>query len=88
MGKNSTVHSQSFSPSHPANMLRSHLSEPFSRLTDPLLLRIVGAKLAVQGRYKLSLFLCVLSRSLQGITERPLPCNYNVIQFVCARSRR
>jgi hypothetical protein len=85
------VHSQSFSPSHPANMLRNHVSEPFSRLTErqnPLLLRIVGAKLAVQGRYKLSLFLCVLSRSLQGIAERPLPCSYNVIQFACALSRR
>jgi hypothetical protein len=32
--------------------------------------------------------LCVLSRSLQGIAERPLPCSYNVIQFVCALSRR
>jgi hypothetical protein len=26
----------------------------------------------------------VLTGSLQGIAERPLPCNYNVIQFVCA----
>jgi len=48
----------------------------------------VGAKLAVQGRHKLSLFLCVLSRSLQGIAERPLPCNYNVIRSVSALSRR
>jgi hypothetical protein len=30
----------------------------------------------------------VLTGSLQGIAERPLPCNYNVIQFVCALSRR
>jgi hypothetical protein len=26
--------------------------------------------------------------SIQGIAERSLPCNYNVIQFVCALSRR
>jgi hypothetical protein len=26
--------------------------------------------------------------SLQGVAERPLPCNYNVIQSVCALSRR
>jgi hypothetical protein len=36
-----------------------------------------GAKFAVQGRYNENLFLGVLSRSLQGIAERPLPCNYN-----------
>jgi len=30
----------------------------------------------------------VLTGSLQDIAERPLPCNYNVIQFVCALSRR
>jgi hypothetical protein len=45
-----------------------------------LLLRTFVAKIAVQGRYKLSPYLRVLSRSLQGIAERPLPCNYNVIQ--------
>src|SRR2546425_6157196 len=33
-------------------------------------------KLAVQGRYSQSLHLGVSSRSLQGIAERPLPCNY------------
>jgi hypothetical protein len=26
----------------------------------------------------------VLTGSLQGIAERPLPCNYNVIPLVCA----
>ena len=39
-----------------------------------------GSRLAVQGRYNQSLFLRVLSRSLQGIAVRPLPCNYYVIQ--------
>ena len=34
-----------------------------------------GSKLAVQGRYNQSLFHRVLSRSLQGIAVRPLPCN-------------
>jgi hypothetical protein len=47
-----------------------------------------GSKLAVQERYNQSLFHRVLSGSLQGIAVRPLPCNYNVIQFVCALSRR
>ena len=43
---------------------------------------------AVQERYKVIPFLNVLSCSLQGIAERPLPCNYYVIQLVCALSRR
>ena len=46
------------------------------------------SKLAVQGRYNMDVFSSVLAGSLQGIAERPLPCNYNVIQFVCALSRR
>jgi hypothetical protein len=45
-------------------------------------------KLAVQGRYKVNLFLCVLTGSVQGVAERPLPCSYNVIRLVCALSRR
>ena len=36
----------------------------------------------------MSVFSSVLTGSLQSIAERPLPCNYNVIQFVCALSRR
>ena len=36
----------------------------------------------------MGVFSSVLTGSLQGIAERPLPCNYNVIQFVCAVSRR
>ena len=48
----------------------------------------VRQKLAVQGRYKVNLFLCVLTGSLQGVAERPLPCSYNVILLVCALSRR
>jgi hypothetical protein len=39
---------------------------------------------AVQGQYNQNWFLGVSSRSSQGIAERPLPCNYNMIQFVCA----
>jgi hypothetical protein len=35
-----------------------------------------GAKLAVQERYNESSFFMVLSCSLQGVAERPLPCNY------------
>jgi hypothetical protein len=29
----------------------------------------------------------VLTGSLQGIAERPLPCNYNVIEWISALSR-
>src|SRR5262245_27941116 len=43
---------------------------------------------AVQERYKFLDFLWVFVASLQGIAERLLPCNYNVLQFVCALSRR
>src|SRR6266849_6005201 len=50
----------------------------------PPTFRFFGARLAVQGRYNVNLFHRVLSGSLQGIAERPLPCNYNVIQFVSA----
>jgi hypothetical protein len=47
-----------------------------------------GPKRAVQGRYNLNLFLGVLRRSLHGVAERPLPCNYNVIQPISTLSRR
>jgi hypothetical protein len=55
---------------------------------NPAVFRTFGSKLAVQGRYNQKPFHHVLSRSLQGIAERPLPCNYNVIQPVSALSRR
>ena len=45
-------------------------------------------KLAVQGRYNQSLCLSVSSYSLQGVAERPLPCNYYVIRYDGALSRR
>ena len=57
-------------------------------LNSPPVLRILGAKLAGQGRYNLNLFLSVLTGSLQGIAERPLPCSYNGIPSVIALSRR
>jgi len=47
-----------------------------------------GSRLAVQRRYNLNLFLSVLTGSLQGFAERPLPCSYNVIPSVIALSRR
>jgi hypothetical protein len=54
-----------------------------SRFSD-----IRDERAAVQGRYKVSKFRSVLTGSLQGIAERPLPCNYNVIQPISALSRR
>src|ERR1700683_662106 len=63
-------------------------SLPFvSGSADPQFFRL-APKRAVQGRYNENLVLSVLSRSLQGIAERPLPCNYNVIQPDIALSRR
>jgi hypothetical protein len=51
---------------------------------DLPVVRLPVPKLAVQGRYNQNLFLGVPPRFLQGIAERPLPCNYNAIQFVSA----
>src|SRR5258708_6605805 len=55
---------------------------------DLPVVRLPVPKLTVQGRYNQNLFLGVLPRFLQGIAERPLPCNYNAIQLVSALSRR
>ena len=50
--------------------------------------RLPVSKLAVQGRYNMGMFSSVLTGYLQGIAERPLPCNHYVIQPVSAFSRR
>src|SRR5947209_8772967 len=80
VGKNSTVQSQSFSSCQcgskssslffVSKLVRSPNCSriPFSR--------IPVQKLAVQRRYNINLFLSVLTGSLQGVAERPLPCNY------------
>jgi hypothetical protein len=54
-----------------------------SRFSD-----IRDERAAVQGRYKVSMFRSVLTGSLQGIAERPLPCIYNEIHLNDALSRR
>src|SRR6266849_9314866 len=76
VGKNSTVRA---SPSRLASMAPNHPCGSFSRSQDLPFFRLSTPKLAVQGRYNQSQCLCVSSCSLQGIAERPLPCNYNVI---------
>src|SRR5450432_2220506 len=48
-------------------------------MLNPQVFRSFDSRLAVQGRYNQNLFPRVLTRSLQGIAERPLPCNYNVV---------
>src|SRR5437879_5601910 len=83
-GRNSTVQSQSFSSSQYGS--KSSLS------FDPMVF-VSGScesasKLAVQERYKENPLPRVLTGSLQGVAERPLPCNYNVIQQDIALSRR
>jgi hypothetical protein len=77
LDENSTV--RSHSPNHRCGS--------FSRSRD-LPVFTPPPKLPVQERYNQGLFFCVLSGSVQGIAGRPLPCNYNVIQFVCAPLRR
>jgi hypothetical protein len=52
----------------------------FKIARSPSLFTLPTLKLAVQGRYNQNLFYRVLSRSLQGIAVRPLPCNYYVTQ--------
>jgi hypothetical protein len=52
----------------------------FSKSSDLQFFRLPTPKLAVQGRYNQRLHLGVSSCSLQGIAERPLPCNYYVIE--------
>jgi hypothetical protein len=47
-----------------------------------------GSKLAIHRRYTERRFLCIPYGYLQGITVRPVPCNYYVIQSVVALSRR
>jgi hypothetical protein len=54
-----------------------------SRFSD-----IRDERAAVQGRYKVSMFLDMIPGSLQGIAERPLPCIYNEIHLNDALSRR
>jgi len=43
---------------------------------------------AIHRRYTETSFLCVPNGVLQGIRERPVPCNYYVIQPNIALSRR
>ena len=47
-----------------------------------------GPQLAIHRRYTERPFLCVPYCYLQGITVRPVPCNYYVIQQDIALSRR
>ena len=59
-----------------------------NRQAEALIERNLHQEPAIQERYKLLRFLCVTIASLQGIAERPLPCNYNVFDFGRALSRR
>jgi len=86
LGKNSTMQSQSFSSCQYGS--ESSLRFVLKIARSPSLFRLPTPKLAVQGRYNQSLHLGVSSRSLQGIAERPLPCNYYVIRYDGALSRR
>jgi len=48
----------------------------------------LGQSYAIHRRYTENPLLCVPYGSLQGVTVRPVPCNYYVIQQVSALSRR
>ena len=75
------------SPSHLASTARNRLyaSFPTSQIT---LFESLGSKLPIHRRYTERQFLGIPSCCLQGITVRPVPCNYNVIPSVAALSRR
>src|SRR5260370_13110315 len=77
VGKNSTMQSQSFSSCQYGS--KSSLRFVLKIARSPSSFTLPTPKLAVQERYNQSLHLGVSSRSLQGIAERPLPCNYYVI---------
>src|SRR5712671_3481643 len=79
VGKSSTMQSQSFSSCQYG--AKSSLRFVFKIARSPSLFTLPTLKLAVQGRYNQSLHLGVSSRSLQGIAERPLPCNYYVSRY-------
>ena len=49
---------------------------------------LFGASLAIHGRYTEYPLLGILYRPLQGVTVRPMPCNYYVIEYIAALSRR
>ena len=76
------------SASHPLKKEFQHPCVFVQGSRDLPVFRLPAPKLAVQRRYNLNLFLGVLTGSLQGVAERPLPCNYNVIQQNIALSRR
>src|SRR6266699_2227670 len=83
-GRNSTAQSQSLSSSQSGSKLSLSFA-PIVLVSDSGQFCL---KLAVQQRYNLNLFLSVLTGSLQGFAERPLPCSCNVIPSVIALSRR
>src|SRR5208283_3225553 len=78
VGKNSTVQSQSFSSCQYGS--KSSLRFVAMLVRTSHCSRILAQRLAVQGRYNVSVFLSILTGSLQGIAERPLPCICNRIQ--------
>src|ERR1700756_5648395 len=83
-GRNSTVRSQSFSSSQYGSI------SPLS--FDPMVFVSAScksaSKLAIHRRYTEHPLLGVPYGSLQGVSVRPVPCNYYVIQRVVALSRR
>ena len=85
VGKTSTVQSQSVSCCQYGSKSSLRFVLKSNR---PAIQGFPTSKLAVQERYNQKMHLSVSSCSLQGIAERPLPCNYNVIQPVIALSRR
>src|SRR5580658_6936539 len=83
-GKNSTMQSQSFSSCQNGSKSSLCFVPKIARPHSPLF----GSKLAIHRRYTERRFFCIPYCYLQGITVRPVPCNYNVIQSVVALSRR
>ena len=61
---------------------------PKRRKRDRRIYLFLGQAYAIHRRYTEHPLLCVPYDSLQGVTVRPVPCNYYVIQQDVALSRR
>jgi len=84
VGKNSTMQSQSFSSCQYGSKSSFCFVPKIARSFPGVLVQ----KLAIHRRYTERRFFCIPYCYLQGISVRPVPCNYNVIQHISVLSRR
>jgi len=81
---------QEFDDAEPVLLIlpsRNRLFALFPTSPDPFP-GVLVQKLAIHRRYTERRFLGIPYCHLQGISVRPVPCNYNVIQHISVLSRR